>query len=63
MRKLDKMEMMAIRIALEVERKKLHGFVDMVPDGYNRASYRMRYECVENLLALFAPGTTVTVGV
>ena len=63
MRKLDKMEMLAIRVALESERQKMHEFIDMTPDGYSRASYRMRYERIENLIALLAPGTTVTVGV
>ena len=63
MRKLDKMEMLAIRVALESERQKMHEFIDMTPDGYSRASYRMRYERIENLISLLAPGTTVTVGV
>ncbi len=63
MRKLDRMEMLMIRIALEQEFKKLHEFVDLTPDGYSKASYRMRLERAENLIALFAPETTVTVGV
>ena len=63
MRKLDNLEMMTIRIALEQEFKKLHKFVDLTPDGYSKASYRMRLERAENLLSLFAVGTTVTVGV
>ena len=52
MRKLDRMEMMAIRIALEYERDKMHAFIDATPDGYSRASYRTRYERIEDLLEL-----------
>lgn len=63
MRKLDRMELMAIRIALECEREKMHTFIDMTPDGHSRAAYRMRYERIENLIALLTPGATVTVGV
>ena len=63
MRKLDGLEMMTIRIALEQEFKKLAQFVDQTRDGYSKASYRLRLERAENLLSLFAPGTVVTVGV
>ncbi len=63
MRKLDNQEMMALRIALEKEFKNMHRLVDSTPDGYSKASYRMRLERVENLISLFSPGTTVTVGV
>jgi len=63
MRKLDNLEMMTVRIALEQERKRLTDLVRQAPDRYSQASYRLRQERAENLLALFAPGTTVTVGV
>ena len=62
MRKLDRMEMMAIRLVLERERERMHTFIDATPDGHSRASYRQRYERIENLIALFAPGTTVSIG-
>ena len=61
MRELDAAEMMAIRIALGVEREKLEGFVKTTREHHAQASYRQRCERVSNLLALLAPGATVTV--
>ena len=61
MRELDAAEMMAIRIALGVEREKLEGFVKTTREHHAQAGYRQRCERVENLLALLAPGATVTV--
>ena len=72
MRKLDGMETMAIRIALAAEYEKLARLADLPPkdmaialaaDGHSRAAYRLRIERIENLLVMFSPGRTVTVGV
>ena len=71
MRKLDSMEMMAIRIALAAEYEKLGRIMDLPPidadtalakDGHSRASYRQRLERLENLLCFFSVGSAVTVG-
>jgi len=63
MRKLDSMEMMAIRIMLRAEFDRLHAFVEMTPGGFSRTIYRQRMERVDNLIALFGIGNTITVGV
>lgn len=62
MRKLDRMEKMAIRMSLRVEGEKLRGLIAR-SEGNAKRTYTRRFERVENLLSLFAPDITVTVGV
>lgn len=62
MRKLDAMEMMAIRMALRVELAWMKEVVkgSLAPEV--KADYQNRHDRVEELLALFAVGHTVTIG-
>ena len=63
MKKLDRMEMMTLRIALEGETRKLERLWKAATDPHAEAGFRIRLERAENLLSLCQPGTTITVGV
>ena len=59
MRHLSEKEMMALRIALQLEREKLAQFVESTRDPYEKASYSERLKTVEVLLIEFAAGKKV----
>jgi len=61
MKHLTANELMAIRIALDVERAKLEMFVKAASDPHAKASYAARVETVQGLLIDLAPGAAVTI--
>jgi hypothetical protein len=61
MRELNRLEMMAVRISLEIESSRLIEVAQMTRDPHSRAGLQLRINTVTRLLRDLAPGAIVTV--
>jgi hypothetical protein len=60
MKRLNPMEMMALRLALRSHIEKLEGFVETTREPRARAGYESRAATLVDLLESMAPGVRVT---